>query len=116
MSIENSFKSILRNEEEIASEGKIAGNKSEQQQQEDIEQRKENRNELLKQNGIELLSLEEMSNLSSSEYSSYQQDMKNKIFKAISLPENSDKQVVFEEALGLLNDSYLDIQRKSGKL
>lgn len=114
MSIENPFNNSVNNNE-LASEPRIAGQKTLEKQQEDIEKINEKRTELLEKNDINLLPLEQMYDLGEAKYTAYQLEMKNKILTAMDLPENSDMRIVFDQALGTLNYTYLEIKKMLGK-
>jgi hypothetical protein len=85
---------------------RVPSKKTPEQEQQENEKRKEYRSEYLKGLGIELLSREELAKMSFNEVQSYQVEMKNKIFKVMnSLPlkEQTEKEVIFNEALGLVD-------------
>jgi len=114
MSIENPFNNSVNNNE-LVSDPRIAGKKTPEKQQEDIEKGNEKRNELLEKNDIKILSLKQMYDLGETDYTAYQLEMKNKILTAMDLPDNSDVRIVFDQALGTLNYTYLEIKKMLGK-
>jgi hypothetical protein len=106
-----------------ASEGRIPSRKTAEEEQQANNAVEHHKNEFLKEHGIELLSDEEVAEMSMGEFISYRVDMKNKILEvqnALPPKDFESSRVMFDEALGKIDmiknphDLY-DLKKKFGK-